>query len=229
MFAAKLRSRRLQGANSTRSHEVSNTRCPTSKERKTTRFFIGKGLADYLRNVNGTVTLPQCNIPLGVEVLHRLGLGLRQDYTSQYHWTPAFGPSLLNSHKLQLLCPVLKPNSWHYPRDGRGATSTTTDRRSSTGMGLTMFNYDHKTITLLTDSASTKSLARGLDMIRRSRHISLRVLWTQATTTWRSRHTKSDYGRESCGHLHQATTCQHTTEALEGQWTTGTCRRRGGR
>ena len=44
------------------------------------------------------------------------------------------------------------------------------------------------------------------------------------TTTRRSRHTKSDYSWESCGHLHQATTCQHATKALEGQWATCTWR-----
>ena len=62
MFAAKPRSSRLQGS-AAQISRVSNTLCATSKEHKY-KIFIGKGLADYLPKVNGTVTLPQHNIPL---------------------------------------------------------------------------------------------------------------------------------------------------------------------
>ena len=141
---------------------------------------IGRLLAQHQCHSHATTT--QHNT--GVEVLHRLRLGWRQDYTSQYYWIPVLTtqqPTSLHQQNSSCSYFVERWSRTHgvILRDGRGATSTRTDRKVQTGVGLTTFNYDHKkTITLLTDSTSATSLAGRIGVNCRSRHISLKPLLT---------------------------------------------------
>ena len=99
-----------------------------------------------------------------------------------------------------------------------------------TGMGLTTFNYDHrKTITLVTKDNIRQLQVCQVDLVSTLGHDASTYAFsdTRPTTTRKSRHTESDYFKESSRHLHQAMTCSHTTKPLEGQWTYCTCQRRG--